>query len=617
MSGDVPFIASRADVQRIGAAPYGEFMPHGRVLAALEHVAARHPQRTALSAIDTPDPAAEPRRWSYAHLVQDVRRSANLFRSLAGESPRVALLLPPMAETHLALWGAETAGVACPINFQLNVEHIAELLRACEADILVALGPAPDLDIAIKVAPLRAACPRLRHVLHVAAGPEHPLPRGLRDFAQELALQEGGRLGFDTEPGDPAADLAALFHTGGTTGAPKLARHTHANQLHSAWGAACMFGMRPDDVILNGFPLFHVAGSFVYGLSALLAGAEVVLPTRLGLRNAAFMARFGESVERFGVTLIAGVPTVIAGLLALQLSTERLRTVRAMLTGGSPLPDELAAAFEARHHIPVRNILGMTESAGVISIEPLAGPRTPGSCGLPLPYTEVGVQRADGTAAATGESGILRVRGPNVSPGYTDPQRDARTFEEGWLVSGDIGHVDEEGRIFVTGRAKDVIIRGAHNIDPGLIEGVLLRHPDVLMAAAVGEPDAYAGELPVVFVSLKPGATASPEDLLTFAAPLIAERPAVPKRIHIVPAIPMTAVGKVYKPALRAHAARLGLQAQLAQRQLDARVRVEVDEVASGMTVRFIVADAEADAAIRELMQPFALSFSVVRSGQG
>lgn len=614
----MPVIATLADVQRIGAAPYRSFMPHSRILAALEHVAARYPERTALSAIDVPDPAAEPRRWTYTRLVQDVRRAADLFRSLAGDAqPRVALLLPPMAETHLALWGAETAGVACPINFQLNVEHIAELLRACKADILVALGPAPDLDIAAKVVSLQAQCPGLRHVLHVAAGSEHPLPDGLRDFARELALQDGDRMSFDNGTGDAVADLAALFHTGGTTGAPKLARHTHANQLHSAWGAACMFGMRPGDVILNGFPLFHVAGSFVYGLSALLAGAEVVLPTRLGLRNAAFMARFGEFVERFGVTLIAGVPTVIAGLLALNLSTERLRTVRAMLTGGSPLPDELAAAFEARHRIPVRNILGMTESAGVISIEPLAGARTPGSCGLALPYTEVGVQRADGTAAAAGESGILRVRGPNVSPGYTDPGRDAGTFEDGWLISGDIGHVDEEGRIFVTGRAKDVIIRGAHNIDPGLIESVLLRHPSVLMAAAVGEPDAYAGELPVVFVSLKPGEAVSAEDLASFAAPLFAERPAVPKRIYIVPAIPMTAVGKVYKPALRAQAARMGLQAQLALRQLDARVRVEVDEVASGMTVRFIVADAAAEAAVRELMQPFALSFSVVRGEQG
>jgi fatty-acyl-CoA synthase len=307
------------------------------------------------------------------------------------------------------------------------------------------------------------------------------------------------------------------------------------------------------------------------------------------------------------------VPTVIASLLALNLERDALRGVRALLTGGSPLPDELAAAFEARHSIPVRNILGMTESAGVISIEPLAAPRTPGSCGLPLPYTEVVVFGADDRPVPNGESGpgILRIRGPNISPGYTDPARNGGTFEDGWLISGDIGHVDDEGRVFVTGRAKDVIIRGAHNIDPGLIESVLLRHPSVLMAAAVGEPDAYAGELPVAFVSLKPGEHATPEALLAFAAPLIAERPAVPKRIHIVASVPMTAVGKVYKPALRAQATRYAMATLLEQRGLRGRVEVDVDETPGGMAVRYTAADADVEPVIRELMKPFALNWTI------
>jgi fatty-acyl-CoA synthase len=601
-------IATLADVRRISEGPYEAFMPHRRILAALEDVAQRHGERIALTAIDEPQLAADVRRWSYTKLVADIRRAANLFHHLAGDQPpRVALLMPALPETHLALWGAETAGVACPINFQLNAEHIVELIRACDANILVALGPAPDLDIDDKAALLRRECRGLREVLHVRAGPELDLRPGQRDFMQELAVQDGSRLSFD----EPPQSMAALFHTGGTTGAPKLAQHTHRNQLHAAWGAACMFGTRPTDVILNGFPLFHVAGSFVFGLSTLLAGGEVVLPTRIGLRNAAFMAHFSAFVERFGVTLLAAVPTVIASLLSLDLDRDQLRSVRALLTGGSPLPDELAAAFESRYGIAVRNILGMTESAGVISIEPLAGQRTPGSCGLALPYTEVTVVGLDGQSAAAGDSGILRVRGPNVSPGYTDTQRDAGTFEDGWLISGDIGHVDAEGRVFVTGRAKDVIIRGAHNIDPGLIESVLLRHPSVLMAAAVGEPDAYAGELPVAFVSLKPGTQETPQALLDFAAPLVAERPAVPKRIHIVASVPLTAVGKVYKPWLRAEAARHAMAALLAQRGLAACVEVEVADTAAGLAVRYTTTDANAEPAIRELMKPFALNYSI------
>lgn len=607
-------IASIADVRDIEQEPYAAFMAHTTVHAALEQVASRYPRHLALTAIDDPESMAHPRQWTYEQLLTDVRRAANMFRALCpGRAPCIALLLPPIPEAHLALWGAETAGTVCPINFQLNTEHIAAIVRASGAEILVALGPAPDLDIWPQVDAILAECSGVQHVLAVPADPQDTLPVGVRSFGLELSRQRGDALDFAPSP----HTLAALFHTGGTTGAPKLTRHTHQNQLHAAWGAAQMFGTREQDVILNGFPLFHVAGAIVYGLSTLLSGGEVVLPTRLGLRNAALMARIGEVIEQRGVTLLAAVPTVIAGLLSVNLRNGSLRSVRALLTGGSPLPDELAARFEQRHHIPVRNILGMTESAGVISIEPLAGPRTPGSCGLPLPFTEVQVLRSDGTLAAMGEPGIVRVRGPNVSPGYTEAARDAGTFEDGWLVSGDIGHVDAAGRLFITGRAKDVIIRGAHNIDPGLIESALLRHPDVLMAAAVGAPDAYAGELPVAYVSLKPGSQLSAETLAAFAAPHIAERAAVPKRIDIVPAIPMTAVGKVYKPALRILATQRVIEELLASNGLAAHVQALVQESPGGLAIDFHLIHLEMDVAaetqVRRMMAPFPLTFTVTR----
>ena len=593
------------DIRADESGPREAFQPHGRILGALESVARRHGDRIALRAIDAADPATPTRTRTYDALVGDIRRAARLFRRLAGaETPRVALLLPPIPEAHVALWGAETAGIACPINFQLNPAHVQALVRACGAQIAVVLGPADDLDVWSRADGLRAACPALRHVLGVPA--DGPLPDGVGDFAAALTNEDDGPL----DDGQ-SSSIAALFHTGGTTGAPKFVQHSHANQLHAAWGATCLFGTIERDVMLNGFPLFHVAGAFVYGLSTLLAGAELVLPTRLGLRNGALVARIGEHVQQRGVTLLAAVPTVMAALMALNLERDALTPVRALLTGGSPLPDALAAAFESRHGIPVRNILGMTETAGVIAIEPTAGPRTPGSCGLRLPFSEVQVRLPDGTTAATGESGILHVRGPNVSPGYTDPGRDAGTFVgDGWLASGDIAHLDDAGRVFVTGRAKDVIIRGAHNIDPGMIENALLAHPAVQMAAAVGEPDAYAGELPVAFVSLKPGETATPAALAAFVAPRIAERPAVPKRIEILAALPTTAVGKVYKPALRAIATQRVLETGLEERGLRDRVRVGVVETAGGLAVRF-VADAAAEDAIGTLMAPYALAWTV------
>ena len=322
------------------------------------------------------------------------------------------------------------------------------------------------------------------------------------------------------------------------------------------------------------------------------------------------------------MSVLAAVPTVIATLLSTEAAAGDSASVRMLLTGGSPLPTELAGAFEKRFGIPVRNIFGMTECAGVVGIEPCLAPRTAGSCGIALPYTEVQAVRADGSGCASGEPGILRLRGPNVGPGYTDARRNAGVFgDDGWLVSGDIGHVDAEGRIFVTGRAKDLIIRSGHNIDPQAIEEALLSHPAVALAAAVGAPDEYAGELPVAFVVLKPGATAGSDDLMRHAQACIAERPAMPKRIDLVDTLPMTAIGKVYKPALRARACERVLDERLRQAGLGGQVGVKVSEVPSGLAVRFEIGPGRGHEAAREtlarLMQPFALDYAVAEAPQG
>ncbi|MCC4118207.1 AMP-binding protein [Aromatoleum toluclasticum] len=600
-------ISEARDIARISAQPYEQFMRHGSVFAALTDAAQQYSQRNALSFISVPDPTTPARTWTYTELATEITRTANLFHKLAGgEEPRIAMLLPAIPEAYFTLWGGEAAGVVCPINYLLNAEHIGELIRAARANILVALGPNPDLDIWSRVPQLRAECPGLRHVLAVGAAP-HAV-----DFSAAAASMPGGALVFDRKIGPTT--LAALFHTGGTTGAPKLAQHTHGNQLHAAWGAAQMYATTERDVMLNGFPLFHVAGAFVFGLSTLLSGGEVVLPTLLGMRNAEFVRRYWTFADRHGVSLLAAVPTVIASLMNTDPGGARMESVRALLTGGSPLPTELASAFERRFDIPVRNILGMTECAGVISIEPFHAPRTAGSCGLPLPFTEVVAVAENGRACLAGEEGVLRVRGPNVGPGYTDPRRNTGTFsEDGWLITGDIGHVDAEGRIFVTGRAKDVIIRSSHNIDPRVIEDALLMHPCVQMAAAVGEPDEYAGEMPVAFVSLKPGAQLAPDELAAFIERHIPERPAFPRRIDIIPTIPVTAIGKVYKPALRALAMERVVQERLTDAGLAGRVEATVVESASGPSMRFVIMDEnlrlDLEARVREVMGPFAVSF--------
>jgi fatty-acyl-CoA synthase len=367
--------------------------------------------------------------------------------------------------------------------------------------------------------------------------------------------------------------IAACFHTGGTTGAPKLALHTHRNEVHTSSLAPRFYGFDETTVEINGFPLFHVAGAFVYGLSLLSVGATQILPTLSGMRHARFVENYWKFCQREQVTALAAVPTVLTTLLGLTVDADII-SIKVAYTGGSPLPSELAAQFEKKLNIPVRNILGMTESAGLVCIEPLASPRVPGSVGLRLPYTQVSVVRwRDGAAmfdqeCAKGETGMVVVCGPHISPGYSDATRNAGMFEtlangQRWLISGDLGHIDAAGFTHITGRAKDVIIRGSHNIDPALVEEAFLAHPAVALCAVVAEPDAYAGELPVAFVTLKSGSSVTPQVLLADVAPKVYERPAVPKRVTILEAIPLTAVGKIFKPALRLKAIEIKLTEML------------------------------------------------------
>lgn len=551
-----PFFRSLADIAALEGTPYDEAIPARTTYGLIRRAALAHGERTAFVYLPDGELATHAQRVSYAELLANVHRAANLFRSLGvGPDDSVAILAPNVPSTHYALWGAQLAGRSCAINFMLQPDHIAALLDASNAKVVVALGPHPDLDVwsAVQQVPGMRSRQLLRMDLDAAAGDSF-----------EAALQaQPADLAFD--PALTPDRVAALFHTGGTTGAPKLVQHTHGNEAHTSWFAHRFYGFDEHAIEINGFPLFHVAGAFVYGLALLAIGATQVLPTVTGMRSAAFLRHYWKFCEREHVTALACVPTILAGLCNLPIDADISR-VRVAYTGGSPLPSELANRFEAATGIPVRNILGMTECAGLVSIEPLAAPRVPGSAGLRLPYSEVRVVPWRNGAAqlheacASGETGVVILRGPHVSPGYTDARRDTGMFEEGWLLSGDLGHLDAQGYLHITGRAKDVIIRGSHNIDPGLVEDAFLAHPAVAMCAVVGEPDAHAGEVPAAFVTLKPGQKLAPEVLLAEVTPHVYERPAVPKRVVVLDALPVTAIGKIYKPALRARAIELKLR---------------------------------------------------------
>jgi len=533
-------------------------LPEQSILEVFENSAARDPEATALTMLMTGAEDEEPRRVTYQQLLGQIRRAANLFADIGGEAPGVAYMLPALVETHVTLWGAETAGYAVPINFLLQPESIAELLKASKAKILVALGPHPQLDIWEKALALRAQIPDL--ILVRVSPPGTPAEAGVVDFGEALMAQPDDHLTFGKARS--GADLAAYFHTGGTTGVPKLVAHTHRSQLVAAFGGAVMCGFRPDDVFTATFPLFHVAGTIVGGLSCFMAGVELLVMTPAGLRNPTIVGSFWRLVAKYKVTIVGGVPTAIGAILQTPVEDHDISRVRAGATGASLLPPAVAQKFNEVTGCTLFEILGMTEASGLISIDPLRGSGTPGSVGWALPYTTVEVRKLEsdgslGDVCDTGEIGVIAIQGPHVSPGYSDPKHNDEVFAGGVLNSGDLGYKDAQGCLYVAGRSKDLIIRSGHNIDPVMIENAMSTHPSVALAAAVGMPDPYAGELPMCFIQLHPSAQVSLADLTEHAQQTIDERPAWPKIIQVVDEIPLTSVGKIYKPSLRCDAAMM------------------------------------------------------------
>ena len=356
-----------------------------------------------------------------------------------------------------------------------------------------------------------------------------------------IAGQPAGHLaGADLPTAD---DLAAFVHTGGTTGAPKIAAHTHANQLACGRGIAVCAGLAPGEGMLGGLPLFHVNALIVTGIAPMFSGARVVWPGPAGYRDKALYARFWKIVEHYRIAAMSAVPTVYGTLAQVPVDAD-ISSLRLPIVGASPLPASVREDF-ARH--TGRHLLegyGLTE-ATCASTWTRPGEERPGSVGRALPGQQIKAVRIgdDGSWAdcAPGETGVLVIGGPAVFAGYvTDPalggprvSRDG-VVRDGWLDTGDLGSVDAGGFVSLTGRAKDLIIRGGHNIDPRVIEDALLAHPGVAAAAAVGRPDRHSGEVPVAYVVPAGPGRFDEAELLAWAATAIDEPAARPKRIYPV-----------------------------------------------------------------------------------
>lgn len=531
----------------------------------LAAAANRRPEAAAITFL--PSLEAEPIRLTHGAFLARLHRIARLFRSLGvGRGDVVTLLAPAVPDAIIALWAAQAVGIAHPVNTLLRTADIAAMMRVAGSRLLVALGPQTALGSQTALGPQAGPDQSELWDKALAAARETPSLRGIVALG---AIDPGaGSIHLASSlPADDSAlenppsadDVAAIFHTGGTSGAPKLARLSHANQAFVARSLATAWQLDATTRFVNGLPLFHVGGSIDFTLAPLTGGAEVMIPTATGLRNPAVVAGYWRMVDRFRPTVISGVPTSLGALFDVPTDGADLRSVRLCATGGAFLPRALGEAFTKRFSVPVHQIYGMTECAGLIATANTKTGPLAGTIGSAIPGVEVAAFRLlagdkIGERLPPDESGVLVVRGPNVFPGYLG-EISAPLTEDGWLITGDIGSVDADGLIRITGRAKDVIIRGGHNIDPAVIEDAAASHPQVAASAAIGRPDIYAGEVPMLYVVLRSESAEILADLRAHLERSVPEDPARPKAIVVLPALPMTVVGKLDKVALRRDAA--------------------------------------------------------------
>ena len=389
---------------------------------------------------------------------------------------------------------------------------------------------------------------------------------------------------------------------------PKVAQHLYSGTIYNGWVGAEIL-LDENDVMLCPLPLFHVMACQVMLLGALASGAHVVFPTPQGYRGEGVLDNIWKLTERWKVTFIVSVPTALAAMMQRAVDAD-ISTVKTAFSGSAPLPVELFKRFEETTGVTIVEGYGMTEATCLVSGNPVDGEKKIGSIGIPFPYTDIKIIKGTDNGpidAEVDEVGEICVSNPGVYVGHTYTEAEKNKdlyYNEKYLRTGDLGRVDEDGYLWITGRAKDLIIRGGHNIDPAEIEEALLGHPAVSFAGAIGQPDAHAGELPCAFVELIDGATVTPEELIAHCKTHVKERAAQPKHIKIMDELPKTAVGKIFKPDLRKDAITRVYNEALETNGLETRVVSVIDDKKRGLVAR-IEANGVSDTAIQTILGGF------------
>tara|TARA_B110000285_G_scaffold14073_1_gene13868 strand:+ start:2093 stop:4024 length:1932 start_codon:yes stop_codon:yes gene_type:complete len=588
----------------------------------LSQTAGKFPSRNAVTYQLMSGPTDKCETFSWSELKDKTTQVANMLRELGvGETDVVAYLLPNTNETVLTYLGGQVAGIVNPINPLLGPEQIAAILRETNAKVLVTLRAFPKTDVSQKAADAVALAPNVHTVLEVDL---HRYLTGIKKLIVPLirpkttVTHDAKVLNFSAEMNRQSTTLAfedstvdrvaAFFHTGGTTGMPKVAQHKYSGIVYNGWlGARLLF--TEEDVQICPLPMFHVFAAIVSLGASLASGAHVVFPTPQGYRGEGVFDNFWKLIERHKVTFMITVPTALSALMQRKVDAD-ISTLRIAFCGSSPLPLELYRRFEEAVNaekgstdvkLSICEGYGLTEATCLVSINPPDGEKRVGSIGIPFPYTNVRIVNvATQIDCGSDEVGEICVASPGVYDGktYTETAKNADLFYPGenspfgksvqYLRTGDLGRIDAEGYLWITGRAKDLIIRGGHNIDPAEIEEALAGHEAVALAGAIGQPDAHAGEIPCVYVELVDGATATEAELMAYAKANIHECAAHPKHLEIMDELPKTAVGKIFKPDLRKRAITRIFNAALANAGVAAEVGSVAEDKKRGLVAHLV-----------------------------
>jgi len=512
------------------------------LLDMLRSSAARSPNHPALVFYRrATDP--EPEITTYAELLSQTEAAAASFASLGvGPTHGIAILLPSVPESVAAFIAASTVGVAFPINLLLSVEAITHQLELSQAKVAVVGGEFPGLDTFERLSTAAIQSPQLQTIIKVALRPNATNP-----WQKYLSSPP------NIPPGHGERErIAALFHTGGTTGDPKLAMLSEFGLAAGAFMSAGAMKWQDDERVMVCLPMFHVGGNITCTLSTLAAGGTVIIPSLLGARDPDVVKHVWSIIDRSRTSVLAMVPTSLSAIYDVPIEAQNMSAFRGIVTGSTALSPDLCAAIQLKTGQPVSQIYGMTETSGICSTQPCDGAYREPAVGYPAPLIEL---KINSTGTGINKRGEVLVRGPNSFKGYRTTLGVVDAPAEGWIKTGDVGQIGPDGQLRLLGRTKDTIIRGGHNIDPLVVEETVQAHPAIRQAAAVAMPDAYAGELPVLYVSLRSGHDLTAKQLSDHISARIADPPARPKHIFILDELPLTPVGKIARFRLRQSAA--------------------------------------------------------------